>query len=152
MTNDSLANTSDMVLSRVFRECVYDCYNYRDDTLLCGLSSVYKETNVYSNGDTVILLQLLLEDTGRWRDRLFQTFVFLNEKEISDMEVFVDSCITSQKEDGSYWQMKLNSGALFYYDSKMKSIVYCSSKSGYLNLHISPERLSDVLDKVRKGR
>lgn len=152
LTNDSLTNTNDMVLSRVFREGVYDCYNYRDDTLLCGLSYVYKETNVYSNGDTVMWLRLLLEDTGRWQDRLFQTFVSLNEKEISDMEVFVDSCLTSQKEDGSYWQMRLNSGAFFYYDSKKKSIVYCSEKSGYLNLQISPERLRDVLDKVSKGR
>jgi hypothetical protein len=74
----------------------------------------------------------------------------LNEKEISDVDVFLDSCLTLREEDDFYKEMRLSSGVLLYYDMTDNSIGFWSEQVQYLDLQITPKRLKEVLEKAKE--
>lgn len=147
-TNNTLTNDGDRVLSHVYSECVFDWSERGCSNMHC-LSYVNKETRVYTNGDKEVWLRFVKDNDDYDSMGQYQTFACLNEKEISDMEAFVDSCITSYPQDGSYWQMRLSDGSFFYYDYMNKSIVYYSDVYDYVFLKIKAERLKGILELVR---
>ena len=146
-TNKSLKGNRDIDMYNVYNKCVYDWSKEHEDTLLVGLSFINKETRCYSNGDTTKWLKfsLVCPDVPSK-----QRCLYLNEKEMSELEVFLDSCLTLQKEDEFCWEMRLNSGALLSYDRTDESIFFWSEQVHYLYLQITPKRLKEVLEKAKE--
>ena len=147
-TNKSLKGNRDIDVYRVYNEMVYDYFEEHEDTLLSGLSFINKETHCYSNGDTTVCLLFLVKCPFLSQK---QCCLFLNEKEISDVDVFLDSCLTLREEDDFYKEMRLSSGALLYYDMTDNSIGFWSEQVQYLDLQITPKRLKEIFVKAKIG-
>ena len=136
-SGSSSTRNGDVLLYRVSWEHVYDCYDEREDTLLYGLTFMNKEIHHYTNGDPD-------EVTGK----SYQRSVNLDEEEILQFGIFLDSCLNRNLQDESYWEMRLKSGSIFYYDKRQKSIVYWCNQGNNTGLQITPQRLKEVLTKV----
>lgn len=147
-SGSSSTRNGDVLLYRVSWENVYDCYDEREDTLLYGLTFINKEIHHYTNGEKSSFLQFLIEDPDEVTGKSYQRSVNLDEEEILQFGIFLDSCLNRNLQDESYWEMRLKSGSIFYYDTRQKSIVYWCNQGNNTGLQITPQRLKEVLTKV----
>lgn len=104
-SGSSSTRNGDVLLYRVSWENVYDCYDEREDTLLYGLTFINKETHHYTNGEKSSFLQFLIEDPDEVTGKSYQRSVNLDEEEILQFGIFLDSCLNRNLQDESYWEM-----------------------------------------------
>ena len=74
--------------------------------------------------------------------------LYLDSEEISNLEAFVDSCLTGSLVGISRWELHLESSAYFEYNQSLNEIFYGFSPGYCLGLRITPQRLKEVLTKV----
>ena len=91
-SESSSTRNGDVLLYRVSLENVYDCYDEREDTLLYGLSYMYKVIRRYSDGKQSFLLELLIEDPDLITGNPYVRCIYLDVEEISKLNAFLDSC------------------------------------------------------------
>ena len=123
-------------------------YYERDDSLVCGLSAINKEKHYYENGECALVLCLLIEDPDIYTDVPFQQRIYLNEDEISKLNVFLDSCLSNNVTGYEHWEFKMKSGVIFSYKNSHRWVNFWCGQGHCLDLQITPQRLKEVLTKV----
>lgn len=147
-SNDSSTKKEDVELYRVSWENVYDCYDEREDTLLYGLSYMYKVIRRYSDGKQSFLLELLIEDPDLITGNPYVRCIYLDVEEISKLNAFLDSCLSEPQKRNERWELRLKSDATLSYDEYNKTIVFWCNQGHKVGLQITPQRMKEVLTKV----
>ena len=146
--NDSSTKNGDAELYKVSWEKVYDWHEERVDTLLCGLSQVYKEVRHYSDGSKKVFLKLLMVDPGLKTRNPYVRCVYLDAAEISKFDAFIDSCCSKPQKRNERWELQLKSGAIFSYDEYNKTIAFWCDQGRYVGLQITPQRFKEALTQI----
>ena len=110
-SGSSSTRNGDVLLYRVSWENVYDCYDEREDTLLYGLSYMYKVIRRYSDGKQSFLLELLIEDPDLITGNPYVRCIYLDVEEISKLNAFLDSCLSEPQKRNERWELRLKSDA-----------------------------------------
>lgn len=129
---------------------VDDEYYEGDDSLVCGLSAINKEIHHYENGKCNLFLCLLVEDPDIYAEAPFQHRIYLDEDEISQLDVFLDSCLSENVSDYEHWEIKMKSGVILSYHRSNKWVNFWWGQGHGLDLQITPQRMKEVLTKAMK--
>ena len=145
--NHSTKN-GDVDVYRYSRSNLYDYYEENDDTLLYGLSYIHKVVRHYPKGKTSVLLKLLIKDPDLATGSPFVRCIYLDEEEISQLSIFLDSCLTEPLKGEEGWEMQLKSNATLSYEKYDDTIMFWCNQGHKLGLRITPQRFKEVLTKA----
>ena len=146
--NDSSTKNGDAELYKVSWENVYDWHEQRLDTLLCGLSQVYKEVRHYSDGSKKVFMKLLIVDPDLKTRNPYVRCVYLDAAEISKFDAFIDSCRSKPQKMNEMWEFQIKIDAIFSYEEYEESIVFWCNQGYTFDLLITPKRFKEVLTQV----
>ena len=140
--------TSKNVVDKATYEVLYNYSDEHDDSLICGLSTINKVKRQYSDNTSKIFLHMAI--LCPYPDVKMENArgLYLDSEEISNLEAFVDSCLTGSLVGISRWELHLESSAYFEYNQSLNEIFYGFSPGYCLGLQITPQRLKEVLTRV----
>jgi len=145
--NDSSTKNGDAELYKVSWENVYDWHEERIDTLLCGLSQVYKEVRHYSDGSKKVFMKLIIDESDSLTGP-YTRCVYLDAAEISKFDAFIDSCRSKPQKRNEMWEFQIKIDTIFSYDEYHESIVFWCNQGCKVGLLITPQRFKEVLTQV----
>ncbi len=147
MKNNKLS-CMDNGVHRVAYEVLYDYYDEHDDSLVCGLAVITKDTHYFDDNQSEIYLYMGIEDPNIHTGEPIRREIYLSKDEMKRLDVFLDSCLTRNLPDGQCWEVKINPNTAFSYKNRDKYVNFWCNQGHLLFLQITPKRLKEVLAKA----
>lgn len=131
---------------KVISECLYDYYSYNDDSLVVGISSIFKDTYIYQDGSTSYRLRFTIEG---YKDGTDSKCLTLNPNEVKRVDVFLDSCNNGNlASDYESWEIKVQDSVYLEYNSYNKTVHVSYHPNYYSDLRIRPTLLKNIINKA----
>ena len=146
-SNNTSTKNGEAELYKVSWENVYDWHEKRIDTLLCGLSQVYKEVRHYSDGSKKVVMELIIDESDSLTGP-YTRCVYLDAAEISKFDAFIDSCRSKPQKRNEMWEFQIKIDAIFSNEEYEESIVFWCNQGYKFDLLITPKRFKEVLTQV----
>lgn len=147
-----LSKTSDKNRN-LYRSAVEVLYFYEDeheDSLIVGLRMINKETHYWGNGESEDYLYMGIENPD-YAGNPCKYNLLLDEEETSLLRAFLDSCMMSPLQSNEIWEVKMKSGVIFSCDRTDKSLYFDCNQGTLIVLQITPQRLKEILDKIKES-
>lgn len=139
----------DKGLYRVSVENLYDYYDEHDDSLVCGLSVINKETHYFGDNQHDVYLYMGIEDPNFHTGEPIRREFYFTKDETNRLSVFLDSCLVRIVPNGQYWEVKFNSNLAFSYCERDKYVNFWCNQGHLLFLQITPQKLKEILVKAK---
>ena len=134
---------------KIIYERLYDYYSYHDDSLVVGISTIYKDTYIYQDGSTNYRLRFTIEGYKDDIDSGYK-YLTLNPDEVKRVDVFLDSCIHGNlASDYESWEIKVQDSVFLEYNSYNKTIDVSFHPYYYSDLRITPILLKEIINKAQ---